>query len=215
MKKKRKSLLSIAFSYFFEFIVVFFGVFLAFWLSEYKDKKDEERKKAELYKVVYEELNSFYESGKKENEKGFINFFRNLDKKSDSLIALREIPIKTNLYGDYWKIPIISSFVQNGMLKDIDIETYKKIARFHTVHQNFLENIRDYNTFYDKYITAEYNNGIDSFYLEGSGSNQLKPKYSYLEDALYGISEFAELLVGASKNLSEEIKEKHMDENLD
>lgn len=207
--QKYKALLPRVYKYFFDFIVVFAGVFLAFWLSEYKDKKNEAQKKREIYIAIYEELNSFYESGRKENEKGFINFFKNLDSRTDSLIAIKKLPIKTSLYGDYWKIPIINSFVQSGLLMDIDILTFKKITRFNTVHQNFLENIRDYNLFYDKYVTAEYNNGMDYFYK--SGTNELKPKYTYLNDALLGTSEFAELLVSLAQELAAEIKEKHID----
>lgn len=207
--KKHKALFPKMYKYFFDFTVVFAGVFLAFWLSEFKDNKDEAEKKREIYIAIYEELNSFYESGMKDNKKGFINFFQNLDSRSDSLIAIKQLPIKTNLYGDYWKIPIINSFVQSGMLKDIDVETFKKVTRFNTVHQNFLETIKDYNSFYDKYVTAEYDNGVDFFYKDGT--NELKPRYSYLEDAVAGISQFAELLVNLAKELSEGIKEKHID----
>jgi hypothetical protein len=145
------------------FLVVFAGVFLAFLLSEYQEKKRRDEKKQEIYRAIYEELNAFIEDGKKENKRGFINFFNNLDNRSDSLIAIKKLPIKMNLYGDYWKIPIINSFVQNGILQDIDIETFKNITRFNTVHQNFLDNIRDYNQFYDKYVTAEYDKGMDNF----------------------------------------------------
>ena len=207
---KYKKLLSSLYKYFFDFLVVFAGVFLAFWLSEYQAEKNSKKKKQEIYNAIYEELISFYESGRIENEKGFVNFFMDADQRSDSLIALKKIPIKTNLYGDYWKIPIINSFVQNGLLREIDIEILKKITRFNTVHQNFLENIRDYNEFYDKYVTAEYDKGIEHFYE--AGTNKLKPKYLYLEDALEGIAQFAELLVTLSKELSSEIKEKHIEE---
>jgi hypothetical protein len=190
------------------FLVVFAGVFLAFLLSEYQEKKRRDEKKQEIYRAIYEELNAFIEDGKKENKRGFINFFNNLDNRSDSLIAIKKLPIKMNLYGDYWKIPIINSFVQNGILQNIDIETFKNITRFNTVHQNFLDNIRDYNQFYDKYVTAEYDKGMDNFFEAGTA--KLKPKYSFLENALKGIASFAELLVNAAEKLSAQIEEKHI-----
>ena len=195
--------------YLFDFIIVFTGVFLAFWLSEHKDNREKEDKKREIYIAIYEDLNSFYESGKRENKKGFVNFFESLDRRSDSLISSRKIPVKTTLYGDYWKIPIINSFVQNGFLRDIDVSTFKKITRFNTVHQNLLENIKDYNIFYDKYVTADYDKGMEHFYKEGT--NKLKPKYSYLENALAETAAFADLLVNLAHELSMEIKEKHID----
>lgn len=208
-RQKYRAFLSRAFKYFFDFVVVFVGVFLAFWLNEYKDQQQEAEKKREIYTALYEELQAFYESGRPENEKGFIRFFRKLDQRSDSLIARKELPLKMNLYGDYWKIPIIHSFVQNGLLRDIDINTFKKVTRFNTVHQNFLENIRDYNLYYDKYVTAEYEQGMDHFFEEGSSA--LKPKYTYLEGALEGIAGFAEILVRLAGELATEIKEDHLD----
>lgn len=211
MKKKFKTYLPSIFKYFFEFVVVFVGVFLAFWLSEYQTKRDQEQKKKEIYSVIYEELHAFYESGEKENEKGFIQFFQRLDRRSDSLIALKKLPIKMSVYGDYWTIPIINSLVENGLLMDIDIQTFKKVTRFNTVHQNFLRTINDYNDFYDKYITAEYDQGMDHFYKPDS--YELKPKYIYLEDALAGIAEFAELLVNVAQELSLEIKKEHLGKN--
>ncbi|MAU72504.1 MAG: hypothetical protein CML04_10440 [Pseudozobellia sp.] len=196
------------YKYFFEFLVVFVGVFLAFWLNNYQESKTEERKKREIYTAIYEDLNAFYESGKRENEKGFVQFFLNLDKQSDSLIGQKKIPVKTILYGDYWKVPIIKSFVQSGLLKDVDIEIFKKVTRFNTVHQNFLQTIEDYNTFYDQYITAEYDQGMEHFYQPDS--NKLRGKYIYLEDALEGVAEFAELLVTIAHEVATEIQSKHL-----
>ncbi len=194
--------------YIFDFIVVFAGVFLAFWLSELKDQRNEAQKKKEIYIAIYEDLSSFHESGMREYDKGFVNFFEGLDHTTDSLVLSKQIPPKLNLYGDYWKIPIINSLIQSGMVKDIDIMTFKKVARFNVLHQNLLENIKVFNDFYDKYITAEYDQGMDHYYV--AGTNQLKPKYSYLNEALAGIAEFSELLVNISYDLSVEIDEKYI-----
>lgn len=211
MKKKENkklALLKKANKYLFDFIVVFAGVFLAFWLSEQKDKKNEAEKKREIYTAIYEDLNSFYEYGRRENEKGFINLFEDMDAKSDSLISIKKLSVKTNIYGDYWKIEIINSLIQGGFLKDIDMETFKKVTRFNTVHKNFLETIKEYNTFYDTYVTANYEMGMEYFYIPNT--NELKPKFSYLNDALAEIADFAELLVNISHDISVEIKKKYI-----
>ncbi len=209
-EQKSKNRYKLLYHYFFDFLVVFAGVFLAFWLSEYQERKRQAAKRQEIYTAVYEELNDFVEDGKKENSESFVNFFRNIDKQSDSLIALRQLPVKMNIYGDYWKIPIVNSLVANGALQDIDIETFKNVTRFNTVHNNFLANIKDYNEFYDKYVTAEYDQGMDNFFKDGT--NELKPKYTYLENAVEEIASFAELLVDFAQVLSKDIKEEHIED---
>jgi uncharacterized membrane protein len=54
--------------YFLDFLVVFVGVFLAFWLNERKDRDGEEARKQQIYLVIYEDLNDFNLSARKENE---------------------------------------------------------------------------------------------------------------------------------------------------
>ncbi len=211
MKTSFKSVFKKTFKYIFDFIVVFAGVFLAFYLSERKDEQKELQKKQEIYLAIYEDLNSFYESGRRENKDGFINFFEKIDHDSDSMIAVKQLPVLTTVYGDYWKIDIIKTLIESGYIKEIDIYTFKKVTRFNTVHQNFLRSIEIYNEFYDKYVTANHDKGMDFFYKPNS--NELKPKYSYLNNAMKGIAEFSELLVGISKELSVEIKENHLKED--
>ena len=197
------------FKYLFDFLVVFVGVFLAFWLTEQKDRREEANRKLDIYTAIYEDLQSFYRSGRRENEAGFILFFEKMDMKYDSLIDQKKLPVRIKIYGDYWQIEVIRSLIDSGHLKDIDIQTFKQVTRFNVVHQNFLRTIEDYNNFYDQHITTNYEKGIDYFYKPGT--NELKAKYHYLYDAISGIANFSEMLVGISDSLSQKIKEKHMD----
>ena len=104
---------------------------------------------------------------------------------------------------------MINSFVQTGLLKDVDLDTFKQVTRFNTVHQNFLQTIEEYNQFYDKYITSDYDKGMDHFYE--ADTNRLRPKYVYLEDAAAGIADFASMLVNIADELADDIKIKHLD----
>ncbi len=208
-KSKQKKWLKTLYKYLFEFIVVFSGVFLAFWLTERQDQNKILQQQQDIYLAVYEDLQSFYESGVRENKKGFVVFFEQRDQKLDSLIAIKSIPLRMSFHGDYWKMPIIESLIQSGTMNEVDIATFKKIARMHTVHQNFLKRIEDFNLYYDKYVTADYDQGMDHFYQPGT--NQLKPKYLYLENALKEISSFAELLTKISGELAIDIKTHHLE----
>lgn len=196
--------------YLFEFIVVFAGVFAAFLLDGYRTEQQEKQRKREIYTALYEDLNHFYVSGRWENEDGFLNLFKETDQKIDSTVALKKIQAKFMVYGDYWKIDIVSSFLTSGALQDIDIKVLQDISRFYTVHQNFLKLIEDFNEFYDTHITSNIDQGVDYFYKPNS--NELKDRYYYLVYAFEGIQHMGELLVDGAERISKDIKEKHLEE---
>ncbi|UII20947.1 hypothetical protein [Fulvivirga ligni] len=198
------------FKYLFEFVIVFAGVFCAFLLNEYKDRKAEEARKREVYQAIYEDLMSFYESGKRENAKGFLMTLKANDMQMDSLIADRNLPSKYNLYGDYWQILIINSLMNSGVLKEIDIQTFKKISKFYSVHQNFLMGVEDFNEFYGQNITANFDKGIDYYYKPGT--DELKDRFVYLQYVFEGLENLAEILVDGAYKIAQEIKEEHLQE---
>ncbi len=154
-QKTTKQLPRVA-KYFFDFLVVFAGVFLAFWLSDRKDKKKEEAQQYQIHMAIYEDLNSFYLSGREENERGFINLFSEAKSDLDSLIAIRRIPAHYRMLADYWNIDIINSLIESGKLTTVDIEVYKAIASYQVMHNVFLNELYPFNDQYEKYITANY-----------------------------------------------------------
>ena len=190
---------------------MFSGVFLAFWLTERNDQKKTQEKQKEIYLAIYEDFQNFHESGIRSNERGFILLFEKWDREMDSAILKKKIPPRMSIKGDYWKMPIIHSMMQSGIMNAIDISTFKKVARIHTVHQNFLQTIREYNELYDQYITAEYDQGMEHFYRPGT--LKLKPKYAYLNQANMKIAGFAELLVKITGEIAAEIKKEHLAED--
>lgn len=209
MGLKHKIFFQSLYKYFFEFIVVFIGVFLAFVLSQYQDKKNKDEKRREIYIAIYQDLNSFYESGKEENENGFVNVLTRNVVNIDSAIAHKQFPARTYLYADSWYVPIVNSLTSSGAMKDIDIDVFKTITKFNSGHQIFLEHIISYNDYYDKYITANYDKGIDFFYQKDT--NALKPKYMHMKYGMTNLAQISKILVERARVISIEIKEKHID----
>ncbi len=205
----RQQRLQVIYKYLFEFAVVFSGVFLAFWLTERNDQNKAAQKQKDIYLALYEDLQSFHESGKRSNAKGFIVLFEKWDKQFDSLILKKKIPLRMSIKGDYWKMPIVHSMMQSGILNEIDISTFKKVARIHTVHQNFLQTIEEFNDFYDQYITSEYDLGMEHFYQPGT--LRLKPKYAYINRANAELADFADLLVKITGEIAADIKSQHLE----
>lgn len=83
------------------------------------------------------------------------------------------------------------------------------MAKIHTLHQNFLQTIQEFNSFYNQYITAEYDQGIDHYYKPST--RQLKPKYAFLNDANADLTRFAEILVKVTGEIAADIKSQHLD----
>lgn len=189
-----------------ETAIVFLGVFAAFWLNDLRERKLENQRKEEIYLTIYEGLDRFYNSGRIENENGFIQFFQQLENGLDSAIANGKLAPHQKLYGDYWNIEVISTIINSGVISEVDIETFKKVSRFHTIHGNFLEFIEHFNDYYADNITANYINGSDEFFENGD----LKPKYTPIKDFPEGLVNWSTLLVDISYQLKEEIKENHL-----
>lgn len=196
MKKvfqKIKKLIPRTTKYFFDFLVVFIGVFLAFWLNARKEEQNNEEEQVQVYRAIYEDLNAFHLSGQKEFDKGFINVFQGYKNELDSLVSIKKIPANIRFYGDYWHLEIISSLVESGRLSKMDPQIFKGVASFHSSHLMFLDEIEGFNEKYEKYITANYENGMDFFYKPDS--NELKERFKIPFKHLDRIISLAEMLV--------------------
>ncbi len=179
--------------YFFDFFVVFIGVFLAFWLNARKEEQNKQEEEVQVYRAIYEDLNAFYISGREENKKGFINLFQRIKNDLDSLIAIKQIPAHNRLYGDYWHLEIINALSNSGRLTNIDAELFKGLANLNTSHQMFLDEIESFNQKYENYITDHYEEGMDYFYK--LDANEPKERIKILQHRLKRIISLAQMLI--------------------
>jgi len=191
-----------------ELMIVFIGVFAAFLLNDYRNGKIDKNEIKNTYAIIYEDLDSYYECGKRENEEGFINLFESMVKNTERVIQNKELPYGFDLVGDYWNIELINSMLLSGKLNNIDPEIFKHVSRFHTVHSNMLNYIKKFNYFYDEHVVPNLDKGMAEFY--DSGNDKLKLKYQRLLDYQEAILSFSKLTVEMAEDLKEEIKSKHI-----
>lgn len=196
--KKLTKLIPKTTTYFFDFFVVFIGVFLAFWLQARKEEQNNKQKEIQVYRSIYEDLNAFYVSGREENKDGFINLFQDSKKNLDSLISIRQLPAQRRFYGDYWHLEIVNALSNNAILTNIDAELFKGLANTNTSHQMFLDEIHNFNVKYEEYVTADYEKGMDHFYKPDS--NEPKEKIKVLQHLLERIISLSKMLVEISEN---------------
>ncbi len=123
----------------------------------------------------------------------------------DSLVFIKKIPATYRIHGDYWNLEIINSLIESGHLKDLDIEVFKGMTRFHTLHHMFLSEIEDFNEQYEKYITANYEDEIDNFY--SPGTNELKEKFNLPFQRLDHIVNLSKMLVDVAEDGKNQLQE--------
>lgn len=123
-QSNRQPRIQFIYKYLFEFVVVFSGVFMAFWLTERNEQIKAAQKQKDIYLALYEDLQNFHEAGKRSNEKGFVLLFEKWDNQFDTLILKKMIPLRMSIKGDYWQMPIIHSMMQSGILNEIDVEAF-------------------------------------------------------------------------------------------
>jgi hypothetical protein len=201
MKKifqKIKSLIPKTTKYFFDFVVVFIGVFLAFWLNARKEEQIKEAEQVQIYRAIYEDINEFYLAGREENKDGFVNVFEKYKNQLDSLIAIKKIPAKRRFYGDYWHLEIVNSLTGSEKLTTLDAPLWKGLANFNTSHQMFLGEIEAFNKAYENYITAHYEEGMDYFYK--ADSNEPLERIKIIQSRLNRIISLSKMLVQIAEN---------------
>jgi hypothetical protein len=196
--KNLKSFLRRTAKYFFDFLVVFIGVFLAFWLNARKEEQNKEEEQVQIYRAIYEDMNAFYLSGREENKNGFVNVFQNYESKLDSLISIKKIPANMRFFGDYWHLEIVNSLSRGEKLTTIDAELFKGLANFNTSHQMFIQEIENFNQKYETYITVHYEEGMDYFYK--LDSNEPVERIKTLQKRLNRIISLAQMLVKTAEN---------------
>ena len=191
-----------------ELLIVFTGVFAAFLLNDFRHGQIVSKKEKAVYKVVFEDLDSFYSNGTRSNENGFITMFEKMADQTEAMIQNKEIPLGFNIVGDYWNVEIINSMVLSGKLNDIDPEIFKYVSRFHTVHSNMLGHIQGFNRFYEDQVVPNLDKGVEEFYyLEKGGLKLRYQRMLYYQDMMI---ELAESSVELSKDLKEKIKSKYL-----
>lgn len=138
-----------------ELIVVFVGVFAAFLLSGYQTERQKEQQRLEIVRAVRADLAAYIANGQ-EPQQGFVNYFAEINKANQAQLRkghLQRVP--GVIFGDYWHLEGINMMLSSGRLNDIDLALYRSLARFNTLHQNFLHMIEGYNQYQLQYLMPQ------------------------------------------------------------
>jgi hypothetical protein len=135
-----------------ELVIVFAGVLAAFFISDWRQSYLERERRADILFLVYQDFDRFCTAGDTTNPQGFLRFFDSVERDVDSLVTAGILPAGYAIMGDYWQIEAIDALLQSGQLNGLESNLFLNIARFHSIHENFLSSIERFNTYYTTYM---------------------------------------------------------------
>jgi hypothetical protein len=186
-----------------ELAVVFIGVFAAFLLSDYQQQQTKAQQQVEIVKAVRADLTAYIENGS-HPELGFVRFFSDIQSRMQRQIAngkLEQIP--GVIYGDYWYLEALHPMISSGKLNDIQLDLYRDLARFNTLHQNFIQMIDDFNRYQLDKIYPQLAQVPQPYFL--ATDNRLSPAYLPLQSYTDNLRNFAEVSVKYAGTMVESI----------
>lgn len=83
--------------------------------------------------------------------------------------------------------------ITSGKLNEIQLDLYRDLARFNTLHQNFIQLIEDFNRYQLDVIYPQLAQMPQPYFLPPD--NRLSPAYLPLQTYSYNLQNFAEVSV--------------------
>ncbi len=183
-----------------ELLLVFVGVYAAFWLNNYQEHRQEAKHRDQILATLEEQLRKGIESGR-------INGERQEREAADFNRALKagEMPrpqpfVFTTDYnpGD------ISALLQSGGVELLDVKTVLALREFESVVRWGLSDINRYQNLSDALIVPNLGQDISFFY--DPATKQLRAPYEIYPQALEARVKFAHDVEEAKINLANQIQ---------
>lgn len=187
-----------------ELIVVFIGVFAAFLLSGYQAERQKELQRVEIIRAVRFDLVAYIANGS-DPKQGFIGYFTEMNRANQAQISkgrLERLP--GIIFGDYWHFEGLHTMLSSGRLNDIDLELYRSLARFNTIHQNFMNMIEGYNQYQLQYLMPHM---VQQPFFQADG--RLAPGYESIAMYPEQLQRFSEVTVQIAQELLQDIDKRY------
>ena len=187
-----------------ELLVVFTGVFAAFLLSAFQAERQKEQQRIEIVRAVRVDLAAYIANGS-EAKAGFVKYFTDINRAMDLQLKKQRLErLPGVIFGDYWHLEGVNMMLASGRLNDIDLALYRSLARFNTLHQNFLQMIEGYNQYQLQYLMPHM---VQQPFFQPNGS--LAPGYESIAMYPEQLQRFSEVTVQIAQELLGEIDNKY------
>jgi hypothetical protein len=182
---EKRSLLSRFGRWAAELVLVFVGVYAAFWLSNYQQHRQDAERRDRILASLEEELRRGIESGKLETakeEQEATEFRRGLD--ADEMPPLRPFVFTTDYSpGDF------ATWLQAGGIQLLDVKTLTTLRELESVIRWGLNDIARYQKLSDELIVPNLDQDISFFY--DPATRKLRKRFEIYPKALDATVKFA------------------------
>ena len=183
-----------------ELVLVFVGVYAAFWLSNYQQHRQDAERRDRILASLEEELRRGIESGKLETakeEREATEFRRGLD--AGEMRPLRPFVFTTDYSpGDF------ATWLQAGGIQLLDVKTLTTLRELESVIRWGLNDIARYQKLSDELIVPNLDQDISFFYEPGS--RKLRKRFEIYPQALEATVKFAHDLDRTKTELLKQIQ---------
>ena len=197
---EKRSQLSRFGRWFAELVLVFVGVYAAFWLNSYQQHRQDAERRDRILASLEEELRRGIESGKVETakeEREATEFRRGLD--AGEMPPLRPFVFTTDYSpGDF------ATWLQAGGIQLLDVKTLTTLRELESVIRWGLNDIARYQKLSDELIVPNLDQDISFFY--DPATRRLRKRFEIYPEALDATVKFAHDLDRTKTALLEQIQ---------
>lgn len=190
-KKYSQSLLR----YLIELLIVFAGVYGAFVLSEYKENRQKNERKNQIYEALLREINSVSRDAQ--------HIGTELSKykaKLDSLIAEKKMPRLGSFTNPIVFTPHVwEATIQSDGLSLLEVSTIEKLSEFYGYNQHLVKLIEEFRGRTESFILFNYDKSKSEFY--DLKTKRLRLKYSWYLSDLEQIAEECSMVATKADSL--------------
>src|SRR6266576_5966914 len=197
---EKRSLLSRVGRWTAELVLVFVGVYAAFWLNNYQEHREEAGRRDQILASFEKQLRQGIESGKTnraKQEQKAAEFRRALD--AGEMPPLRSFVFTTDYSPIDW-----ATMLQSGGVQLLDVQTLMAVRNDESVIRWGLSRMAWYQKLSDELIVPNLDQDISFFY--DPATKKLRKRFEIYPDALQATVKFANELERTHTELLKRIK---------
>jgi len=183
-----------------ELILVFVGVYAAFWLNNYQQHQQDLKRRDQILASLESQLHDGIDSAKTETareEKIVAEFDR-------ALAAGEMPPIRPFAFTTDYSASDIATILQSGGIELLDVKTLTALRNLESVIRGGLNRLKHFETLSDELIAPNLDQDISFFY--DPATKKLRKRFEKYPDALHAAVQFFHNLEKAQDVLLKQIQ---------
>lgn len=186
-----------------ELALVFIGVLAALAASDYQERLRRAASQREALEAVRADMIAYVRAGLVGDD-AFLPYFRQSHALLLAGLERQSLDGLPGLYfGDHFKLELTHNLHDTGRFEELDLDNYRRLARFLVIHRNFLHELERFNAYQIDHVYPQLDDPAAFFDVHGA----LKPRYALLPLMSGNRPGFAGVTVELARKLVRDIEE--------